>query len=182
MRISRKRRPQKPLIPIYYINDRIRAPEVRLLDAGGENLGVMPTAQALQRAREMELDLVEINPKAEPPVCQLIEYARFKYQKEKEAKKQKANAHVSEIKGIRLSVRIGEHDMEVRQAQAENFLERGDKIKPEIILRGRENARPEMAFEVIADFYQRINAKYPIRYEQEPKRMGNKVGAVIART
>ncbi len=182
MRISRKRRPQKPIIPIYYINDRIRAPQVRLLDVAGANLGVMPTTEALAKARALELDLVEINPKAEPPVCQMIEFARFKYQKEKEAKKQKAKAHVSEIKGIRLSVRIGDHDMEVRQAQAENFLDRGDKVKPEIILRGRENARPEMAFEVIANFYQRINQKYPIRYEQEPKRMGNKVGAVIART
>lgn len=182
MRISRKRRPQKPLIPVYYVNDRIRAAEVRLLDASGANLGIMPTAEALGKARELELDLVEINPKAEPPVCQIIEFARFKYQKEKEAKKQKANAHVSEIKGIRLSVRIGTHDMDVRQAQAENFLERGDKVQPEIILRGRENARPEMAFEVIADFYERISKKYPIRYEQEPKRMGNKVGAVIART
>jgi translation initiation factor IF-3 len=141
----------------------------------------MKTIEALARARELEMDLVEINPKAEPPVCKIIEFTHFKYQKEKEARKQKANAHESEIKGIRLSVRIGEHDLDVRLTQSLTFLERGDKVKPEIILRGRENARPELAFETIREFQKLLNEKMEIRVEQEPSKQANKVTAIFAK-
>ena len=123
------------------MNERIAAPEVRVLDIEGNNVGLMPTRQAINMAREQEMDLVEINPKGMPPVCKIIDFRHFKYQKEKEARKQKANAHESDIKGIRLSIRIGDHDMGVRLTQAENFLNRGDKVKPVIILKGRENAK-----------------------------------------
>ena len=121
MRISRKRKPKKPLIPFYRKNDKIDVPEVRLLGMENENIGLMKTSEALDMAREQEVDLVEINPKADPPVCKLIDFAQFKYQKEKEARKQKAKAHVAELKGIRLSIRISSGDMEVRRKQAEKF-------------------------------------------------------------
>src|SRR3989339_1201973 len=127
MRISRKKRPDKPLMQHHNINEQILAPEVRLLDTENNNLGVLKTNVALARARELEMDLVEINPKADPPVCKIIEFTHFKYQKEKEAKKQKAGAHESELKGVRLSFRIGEHDLIIRVEQAAKFLERGDK-------------------------------------------------------
>ena len=181
MRISRKKRPEKPLIPFYNVNNNIHATEVRVLDNEGNNLGVMSTAKAVAMAQEQELDLVEINPKAEPPVCKLIEFSHFKYKKEKEMRKQKAGAHESEIKGLRLSVRIGEHDLEVRLDQAEKFLSQGDKVKPEIILRGRENAKPQIAFEVFKKFFALLAAKMEIRYEQEPQKQANKITAIIAR-
>ncbi len=181
MRISRKKRPEKPLIPFYRVNENIRVPEVRVLDNENNNLGVFTIAEALAKAREMEVDLVEINPKAEPPVCKFIEFSHFKYQKEKEMRKQKAGAHESEIKGLRLSVRIGDHDLEVRLGQATKFLEQGDKVKPEIILRGRENAKPQLAFEVIKKFYELLGGKLEIRYEQEPTKQANKVTAIISR-
>lgn len=181
MRISRKRRPQKSLIPHYNINEHITAPEVRVIGATGDNLGVLPTAEAIQRARSEEMDLIEINPIATPPVAKIGLFSQFKYQKEKEARKQKANAHVSETKGIRLSIRIGEHDLNIRREQAEGFLERGDKVKAEIILRGRENARPDLAFDVIEKFYQLLAAAMTVYYEQPKAKQGNKVTAIIAR-
>lgn len=181
MRISRKKRPDKPLIPHYRYNEGIRVPEIRLLDENNENLGVFSIAEALKMARTEEMDLVEINPKAEPPVCKIIAFTHFKYQKEKEARKQKAGAHESETKGLRLSVRIGEHDLQVRLTQAEKFLGQGDKVKPEIILRGRENAKPSLAFDVLKDFYKKLGERMDLRLEQEPTKQGNKVTAIIAK-
>ena len=181
MRISRKRRPAKPIIPHYNVNEHITAPEVRVIDAEGNNLGVMPMREALGKAQEQELDLIEINPLANPPVVKFGGFKQFKYQKEKEARKQKANAHVSEVKGVRLSIHIGEHDLEIRRAQAQTFLERGDKVKAEIILRGRENARANLAFDVIEKFYQLLGAAMPVQYEQPKAKAANKVTAIITR-
>ncbi len=181
MRISRKKRPYKPLLQHYNINELFVAPEVRLVDNDNGNLGVLKTNAAIARAREIGMDLVEINPKAEPPVCKIIEFTHFKYQKEKEARKQKANAHESEIKGVRLSIRIGEHDMEVRLLQAIGFLDRGDKVKAEIILRGRENARPDLAFETLREFQKQLVGSMEIRTEQEPTKQANKVTAIFAK-
>lgn len=181
MRISRKRRPEKPLIPHYNVNAQIRVPEVRVIGREGVNLGVLAIADALRMAEEQECDLVEINPKAEPPVAQLVEFSRFKYQKEKEAKKQKLGAHVSDTKGVRLSVRISDHDLDVRRAQAEKFLERGDKVKAEIILRGREHARPDLAFDVIKRFISLVQKTVPLRIDQESAKQGNKITAVMAK-
>ena len=179
MRISRRKRPDKPLIPHYNLNERIRVPEVRLLDEEGNNIGVLPVAEALQKAKEQELDLVEINPKANPPVAKLIDFTRFKYQKEKEMRKQKISSHVSDIKGVRLSIRIGDHDFDIRVAQAEKFIDRGDKVKPEIMLKGRENAHPEIAFEVIKRFFSKLNELVEVRYEQDPIKQGNKITSII---
>lgn len=181
MRISRKRRPAKPIIPHYNTNEQISSPEVRVIDAEGNNLGVMATRDARAKALELELDLIEINPLATPPVVKFGGFKQFKYQKEKEARKQKANAHVSEVKGVRLSIHIGDHDLEVRRAQAQDFLERGDKVKAEIILRGRENARANLAFDVIEKFYQLLGADMPVQYEQPRAKQGNKVTAIITR-
>ncbi len=129
MRISRKKRPEKPILPHYNINEQIKSEEVRIINDEGENLGVLKTKEALKLAQEKEVDLVEINPKATPPIAKIVDFSHFKYQKEKEVRKQKANSHVSEMKGIRLSIRIGEHDLEIRRVQAEKFLNRGDKVK-----------------------------------------------------
>ncbi len=181
MRISRKKRPQKPLIPRYNKNEYIRVPEVRVLGAEGENIGIMKTKEALKIAQEQEMDLVEINPKADPPVARIMNFSQFKYQKEKEARKQKINSHVSELKGIRLSMRIGEGDMKVRQNQAEKFLNRGDKVKTEIILRGRERGKTPLAYEVIRQFTKNIEEVMPIRVEQEPTRQGNKITSIIVK-
>lgn len=181
MRISRKKRPEKSLLPHFNTNERIRVPEVRVLDSEGNNVGVMPTATAIAKAKELELDLVEINPKAEPPVVQMIEFSHFKYQKEKQLRKQKVKAHVSEVKGIRLSTRIGEHDLDIRVEQSTKFLERGDKVKTEILLKGRDNARPDIAFDVTKKFFQKLSTKVEIKYEQEPIKQGTKITSLIVK-
>lgn len=181
MRISRKKRPEKPLIPRYNKNEYIKVPEVRVLGIEGENLGVMSTKDAIRLAEEQEMDLVEINPKADPPVARIIDFGSFKYQKEKEIKKQKARSHVSELKGIRLSIRISDHDLSIRQNQAEKFLERGDKVKIEILLRGREKGKAHLAQEVVEKFVKMLEEKAPLRYEQEVLRQGSKITAIIAK-
>ncbi len=181
MRISRKKRPEKAIIPHYRTNENIRVPEVRVLDNTGANLGVFTVEKAIEMAYEQGMDLVEINPKSEPPVCKIIEFGHFKYQKEKEIRKQRAGAHESEIKGLRLSIRISDHDLGIRLMQAEKFMERGDKVKPEIILRGRENAKSGIAFDVFKKFYAKLSEKMEIKYEQEPQKQVNKITAIIAR-
>lgn len=181
MRISRKKRPEKLLIPHYDKNEYITSPEVRVLDVEGNHLGVMKTFEAIRRAREQEMDLVEINPKGVPPVAQIIDFTKFKYQKEKEARKMKTNAHVSEIKGVRLSVNIGDHDLEIRKNQAVDFLGRGDKVKAEIILRGRENARPSLGFEVLKKFVELVNSTVEVKYEQDLAKQGPKITAIIVK-
>ncbi len=181
MRISRKKRPEKLLIPEYKMNQKITAPEVRLLGLEGNNLDVMPTEQAIQMAKDDGFDLVEINPKANPPVAQIMDFKQFKYQKEKQARKQKQQIHVSDIKGIRLSVRIGKGDMETKRKQAEKFLERGDKVKLEIILRGPERFKTPLAFDVIKEFNTLIQAQMPVKWEQEAVRQGNKITAIMVK-
>ena len=181
MRISRKKRPKKSVVPHYNINERITAPEVRVLGEEGTNLGVFSIKEAIRMAQESEMDLVEINPKSDPPVAQIQDFKHFRYQKEKEARKQKSNTHVGELKGVRLSIRIGKGDIETRRKQAEKFLSRGNKVRIEIILRGAERYKTPLAYDVIASFYKLLAEDVPIKYEQEAKRQGNKITAIITK-
>ncbi len=181
MRISRKKRPEKPLIVHFRKNLEIDAPQVMVLDEEGKPMGTMTVPQAVRLAEERGLDLVEINPKSVPPVAKLVSFSEFKYQKEKAARKQKAHSHTSDIKGIRLSVRIGEHDLATKKSQAEKFLERGDKVKVELILRGRENGKQDLANEIIRDFVKQMGEIVPIRLEQDIQRQGHKMTAIIAK-
>jgi len=182
MRIHRHRqRKPKYEVPIYRFNEQIAVEQVRVVGAEGEPLGVMPVNQAIELARSKELDLVEVSPKAEPPVCKILDYGQFKYQKEKEARKQKAQSKEVEIKGLRLSLNIGDHDLEVRHQQAKRFLERGDKVKPEIRLRGREKAHQDVAREVMKRFQAMLQADFPLRIEQPIQYMNGVLTMIIAR-
>ncbi len=182
MRIHYRRRPPVKIDSVdYRSNERIFAPEVRLIDDNGEFLGVMKTRDALALAQEKEMDLVEVSPKESPPVCKLLDYGAFKYQKEKEKRAQKAHAKQVEVKGIRLSVKMGAHDEEVRKNQALKFLEGGDKLKIEIILRGREKAHGELAEIRINDFIKEIGKTYTLYTEQAVTRQGGNVSSIIGR-
>lgn len=165
MRIHRRRRggqqPKKTfLIPNYDANKRIKADELRVISETGEALGVMTREAAMRLAEERELDLVVVSPKAEPPVAKILDFGQFKYQKEKEARKNKATSKQSETKAIRLSVRIGAHDMQVRINRAVEFLKRKDKVKLEIVLRGREKAHPELGREVMDAFMKLLHEQH----------------------
>lgn len=184
MRIHRRRRhgPKKVETSVSYkFNEQIHVPEVRVVDENGEPLGVLRTPEALDLAIERGYDLVEVSPKAVPPVCKLLDYGQFKYQKEKELRQQKAHAKKVEVKGIRLSVKMGQNDFDTRLAQAKKFLEGGDKLKVEIRLRGREKAHADLAVEKIVAFTEALQEHHPLAIEQQPKRSGGTVSAVIAK-
>ncbi len=136
----------------FRVNEQIRIPEVFLIDENGEKIGVMPTAKALAMAREAGLDLVEVNPKERVSIVKIMDYGQFKYEKEKKAHKQKLQQKKVDTKGIRLSVRISAHDFGVRVEQAAKFLKRGDKLKIDLLLKGRERQHPEKAKETIDNF------------------------------
>jgi len=182
MRVSRKKR-RKPQIsgPVYRCNERIRASEVRVIDQEEGHLGAMPTAQALKLAEEKKLDLVEVDPKAQPPITKLMDFGQFKYQKEKEARKLKAKQHKVDLKGIRLSVRISQHDQKIRLDKTKKFLEEGDKVKIEIILRGREKRHPELAREKIESFIKTLEQELKFKIEQPITRQGGTVTAIVAK-
>lgn len=182
MRIHRHRLRKSGLnVQKYNANERIRTLEVRVIDENGEMLGVMSTAEAIALAHQKELDLVEVSPLAKPPVCKILDHGQFRYQKEKEARKQKAQSKEVEMKTIRLSVRIGAHDMEVRQNQAGKFLDRGDKVKIELPMRGREKAHRDVAEDVINTFMEGLRAKYQLRTEQELTYQAGRFSIIVAK-
>ncbi|MFA5030462.1 MAG: translation initiation factor IF-3 [Patescibacteria group bacterium] len=133
-------------------NQYIRVSQVRVISDTGEQLGVMDTNDALAKAKEKGLDLVEVSPNAEPPVCKIMDWGAHQYQQDRLARKQKTKQKVSEIKGIRISFKIGTHDLEMKVKQAIKFLDRGDRVKLEIILRGRENRFKDKALEKMKQF------------------------------
>ena len=145
------------------INDWIRAAEIRVVDEKGNQLGVMKTADALALARQRGLDMVEVTDKAVPPVCKIINFGKFQYQKEKKAK-EITKTHKVEVKNIRLSFNIAKHDIEMKAAQAEKFLVKGDRARIEIVLRGREKAFAHLAKEKLEEFKTYI--KIPINIDQ----------------
>ena len=167
MRISRYK-PKKAQFDISYrVNQQITSPEVQVISDEEGNLGKMTREAALAAAHERGLDLVEVSPKANPPVAKLINYGKFKYEKEKELKRQKAHQKKVEIKGIRLSLRIGQHDFDIRKNQAVKFLNDGDKVQVEMILRGRERRNFELAKEVFNKFLEMVKAEVTVSIEQD---------------
>src|SRR3989344_6572163 len=137
----------------FYVNEQIRVLSVLLIDETGERIGEVATAKALQMAKDVDLDLVQVDPKGNPPVAKIMDYGQFKYEREKQAHKQKVQQKKVDIKGIRLSVRISQHDFDFRVDQAKKFLEKGDKLKLELILKGRERQHPAKAEEIMKKFY-----------------------------
>jgi len=149
------------------VNNQIRAPQVRVVDQTGKQLGIFRLEEALRIARERNLDLIQITEKVEPPVCKIIDYGKYLYwlqKKERGAKKS------SQIKGIRLGFNISLYDLETRAHQAEKFLKKGNKVKVEMRLRGREKALGEFAKGKINQFLEILEKLIPIKTERELKR------------
>ena len=181
LRISRRRFKPKPQKVIYSVNELIRFAEVRVIDENDRHVGVLPIAEAIQKAKEKELDLVVIQPKAEPPVAKIVDFGKFKYEQDKEARKQKSKQKTVEVKGIRLSLRIAPHDMEVRKEKAKEFLAEGNKVKAEIILRGREKRFGELATKVIQEFIALLNKDVPVKVEQPVTRQGGQLTSIVGK-
>ena len=152
---------QKPLI-----NNQIGAKEVRLIDENGKQIGILPLERALQVAKDKGLDLVQVTEKIEPPVCRLTDYGKYLYWIQKKGK-QKSK---TELKVIRLGFNISLHDLETRVNQAEKFLKHGDKVKIEMILRGREKSLEGFAKEKFNKFLELLEKKIPIKTERVLKK------------
>lgn len=131
------------------VNDRIRAPEIRLIGAEGENIGVVTPAKALELAEEAGLDLVEISPNAAPPVCKIMDYGKFKYEQQKREAEARKKQHIIEIKEVKFRPGTDTHDYDVKMRNVIRFLEGGDKVKVTLRFRGREMAHQQLGMELL---------------------------------
>lgn len=138
----------------------------------------MAPAEALQMAREQELDLVEIAPMAKPPVCKIMDYGKYQYQQSRLDRTNRAKQKKIDVKGIRIGFKTDEHDLEVKKTMAEKFLKKGQKVKIEIFLRGREKAHQDLARTNLENFMKRISV--PFKPEQEIKRYPGGFNTIIA--
>lgn len=149
-------------------NNQITAPELRVIGEGGENIGVIPREEALRLAMEKGLDLIEIAPAAKPPVAKIMSYDKFRYQKEKEYKKQRLAQKSAGIKQVRVSARAAENDLKVKAKKANEFLENGSKVEIMMILRGREKGNRAWAEQKLKDFISMLDPESkvtaPARY------------------
>ncbi len=137
----------------------------------------MKTEEALALAREQEVDLVEISPQAKPPVVKLLNYDKYRYQQEKAAQEARKKVKKITMKEIRLSVRIGTNDLNFKAKQASEFMSEGHKVKADVRMRGREQAHPELAFDLIKKFQAAITT--PFNLEAGPTKMGNTVSIIL---
>ena len=174
---SRRKKFKRDDKKIYRVNERIRIPEVVVIDETGKQLGVMKTFKALELAREKGLDLVEVSPKPNPSVCKILDYGQYQYQQSRLLQAQKALVKKIETKIIRISFKIGKHDLEMRQNQAKKFLDRGNKVAVEMILRGRERQHRQKAMAMMLEFIKSIDEN--IYIEQPIKSQGSKISCLV---
>jgi translation initiation factor IF-3 len=160
------------------INERIRVPEVRLIDENGQQVGIMRTQEALRQAQERDLDLVEVAPDAKPPVCRILDYSKYKYeqnQKQKAARKHQQQINVREIK---FRPKIAQHDYDTKKGHVERFLKGRDKVKVTIMFRGREMAHPERGEMILNRLAEDLGDLAVI--EQRPQQDGRNMVMMLA--
>lgn len=162
-----KRRPQRDLPKI---NERIRFPEIRVIDSDGSQLGILTPEEALKVAEEQELDLVLVSETANPPVCRIMDYGKYKFEQEKKAREAKKKQHTADVKEVKMRYKIDEHDYQVRVNQAQRFLKAGDKVKATITFRGREIQHAHLAEELLQRMANDLQNEAEI--QQAPKREG----------
>ena len=159
------------------INDRIRAPEIRLIGADGENIGVVTPGRAMMLAEEAGLDLVEISPNAEPPVCKIMDFGKFKYETQKREAEARKKQKIIEIKEIKFRPGTDDHDYQVKMRSVLKFLEEGDKVKVTLRFRGREMAHQELGLELLNRVAADVGDKGKI--ESMPKLEGRQMVMMI---
>ena len=152
------------------INERISYSELRVVDFDGSQLGVISREEALEVAKERELDLVLVSEKATPPVCRIMNYGKFKFEQEKKAKEAKKKSHQTEVKEVKMRYKIDQHDYQVRISQATRFLKAGDKVKCTVIFRGREIQHTALAETLLKRMAKDLEEKAEV--QQSPKREG----------
>jgi translation initiation factor IF-3 len=160
------------------LNDRIRSPQVRLVGPDGDQIGVVPTQEALQRARELDLDLVEVAPQAQPPVCRIMDYGKFKYERDirqKEARRKQAR---TELKEIKFRPKIDAHDYATKKGHVDRFVRGGHKVKVTIMFRGREMTHTELGRKILDRLVADLGEMVTV--ESMPKQEGRNMIMVIA--
>ncbi|MBI2858049.1 MAG: translation initiation factor IF-3 [Chloroflexi bacterium] len=160
------------------VNQWIRAKEVRVVDDEGKQLGIMPVPQALALARERGLDLVEVAPTAQPPVCRIIDFGKFKYEQAKKDRQAKKGQHLSQVREVKVRPKIGEHDLEAKLRNAQKMLAEGDKIKVVVVFRGREMAHQDRGWTLLQRVAETLkDAAVP---DRPPAMEGNTLGVIFA--
>lgn len=144
------------------INEQIRVREVRLIDEEGNQKGIVPIMEALKMAKECELDLVEVAPTANPPVCKILDFGKYRFEQEKKLRDSKRNQKVLKLKEIRMQPKIGSGDLDTKAKHVQEFLNEGDKVKVTIRFRGRELAHTELGFDVLNEVLKRLTSAYTI--------------------
>ena len=162
----------------YRINHQIKAKDVRLIGAEGEQIGVISLPEALRKAEDEGLDLVEISPTANPPVAKIIDWGKFKYEKRKQEQSQRKKQKNVEVKGIRLSSKIGEHDLETKAKTARKFLNDEHKVKVRLLFKGREITHKDVGERVLRRFAEKLEDVSTI--EQDVTFTGREAGIIIA--
>jgi translation initiation factor IF-3 len=160
------------------INDRIRFPEIRVIDTDGAQLGIMPPSEALKIAEEKELDLVLVSDKANPPVCRVVDYGKYKFEQEKKAREARKKQHTSDVKEVKMRYKIEDHDYQVRVNQAERFLKSGDKVKATVMFRGREIQHADLAETLLKRLADDL--KELAEVQQMPKREGRNMMMMLS--
>lgn len=163
-----------------FINNQIRAKKVRLIGPDEKQLGIFDLEEALQKAKQEGLDLIQVTDKVYPPVCKILDYGKYIY-REKKKEKQKKAKKVGELKNLRLSFKISEHDLKTRVNAAEKFLKKGYKVRIEMKLRGREKALGGFAEQKMNKFLDILKQSIPIKKEKELKRQPRGLTMIITK-
>jgi len=159
-----------PVRELPNINERIKYPQLRVVDSDGKQLGVIDRLKALEIASQRELDLVLVSEKANPPVCRIMDYGKYKFEQEKKAKEARKKSHQTEVKEVKMRYKIDKHDYDVRIGQATKFLKSGDKVKCTVIFRGREIQHSNLAETLLLKMANDLEEQSEV--QQKPKREG----------
>ena len=160
------------------INERIRVPQVRLIGADGEQLGIVDTSEALRRAQEADLDLVEVAAASKPPVTRMLDYSKYKYEQEQKLKQARKHQQQVNIREIKLRPKIATHDYDTKKGHVERFLKHGDKVKVTIMFRGREQAHPERGRALLQRLFEDLGELAVI--ESQPLQEGRNMSMLLA--
>ena len=160
------------------INERIRFPKIRVIDTDGAQLGIITPQEALRIAEEKELDLVLVSDKADPPVCRIMDYGKYKFEQEKKAREARKKQHTADVKEVKMRYKIEDHDYQVRVNQAERFLKSGDKVKATITFRGREIQHSDLAEDLLKRMA--IDLEALAEVQQAPKREGRNMMMLLS--
>ena len=160
------------------MNDRIRAREVRVIDDEGQQLGIMPPYEAIRKAREKNLDLVEISPTAQPPVCRIMDYGKFLYQQEKKEREAKKHQKTITVKEVKFRINVDDHDYETKKNHVLRFLGEGEKVKATIFFRGREMTRTSLGRQILERLIKDVEPESIVEFR--PRQEGNTLHAILA--